>query len=55
MNRGHTKSFCVGVLEVIKTSERVLSETRCSGINEIGTFKVLKDLHEGAFHSRCGV
>ena len=32
------------VLEVIKTSERVLSETKCSGINEIGTSEVLKDL-----------
>ena len=43
------------VLEVIKTSERVLSETRCSSINEIGTSEVLKDLYEGAFHSKCGV
>jgi hypothetical protein len=43
---GHAKSFCVGVLEVIKTSERIVSETRCSGVNEIGALGVLKDLLE---------
>jgi hypothetical protein len=53
VNGGHAKSFCVGVLEVIKTSERIVSETRCSGVNEIGALGVLKDLLEGAFHCRC--
>jgi hypothetical protein len=43
-----------GVLEIIKTSERIVSETRCSGVNEIGALGVLKDLLKGAFHSRCG-
>jgi hypothetical protein len=51
---GHAKRFCVGVLEVFKTSERIVSETRCSGINEVGALGVLEDLLEGAFHSRCG-
>ena len=55
VDRGHAKSFCVGVLEVIKTGEGVVSEARCSGVNKIGALGVLKDLLEGAFHSRCGV
>jgi hypothetical protein len=28
MNRGHAKSFCAGVLEVIKSSERAVKEDR---------------------------
>ena len=29
------KSFCVGVLELIKSSKRVVSEARCSGVTGI--------------------
>jgi hypothetical protein len=32
VNRGHAKSFCVEVLEAIKTGEGVVSEARCSGV-----------------------
>ena len=54
VDRGHAKSFCVGVLEVIKTGERVVAEAGGSGVNEVGALGVLKDLLEGTFHGRCG-
>jgi hypothetical protein len=38
------------VLEIIKTSEGIVSETRSVGVNEVGALGVLKDLLEGAFH-----
>jgi hypothetical protein len=54
VNRGHAKRFCVGVLEIIKASERVVSEARGSSVDEDGTLGVLKYLLEGTFHCRCG-
>ena len=50
MDRGDAKSFGVRVLEIVKTSEGIISETRSVGVNEVGALGVLKDLLEGAFH-----
>jgi hypothetical protein len=50
---GHAEGFCVGVLEIIEASERVVGEARGSCVDEVGALGVLKYLLEGAFHCRC--
>jgi hypothetical protein len=54
VNGGHAKRFCVGVLEIIEASERVVSEARGCSVDEVGTLGELKNLLEGTFHCRCG-
>ena len=50
MDRGDAESFGVGILEIVKTGEGIISETRSGGVNKVGALGVLKDLLEGAFH-----
>jgi hypothetical protein len=52
MNGGHAKRFCVGVLEIIEASERVVSEARGCSVDKVGALGVLKNLLEGTFHCR---
>jgi len=54
VNGRHAERFCVGVLEIIEASERVVSEAGGCGVDEVGALWVLKNLLEGTFHCRCG-
>ncbi len=51
---GHAKRFCMGVLEIVEASERVVGEARGCSVNKVGALGVLKNLLEGAFHCRGG-
>ena len=55
VDRGHAERFCVGVLEIIEASERVVSEARGCSVDKVGALGVLKNLLEGTFHCRCGL
>jgi hypothetical protein len=44
VNGGHTEHFCVGVLEIIEASERVIGEATGCSIDEVGAVGVFKDL-----------
>jgi len=52
VNGGHAERFCVGVLEIVEASKRVVGEARGCSIDEVGALGVLKDLLEGTFHCR---
>jgi hypothetical protein len=52
MNGGHAERFCVGVLEIIEASERVIGEAGGCSVDEVGALGVLKNLLEGTFHCR---
>ena len=51
MKGAHDKRFSVGILEIIKTSDGIIIETRGCSVNEVGVLGVIKCLLEGAF--RC--
>ena len=50
---GHSKCFGMGILEIIKTSQGIISETRSCSLNEVGVLGVFENMLERAFHCGC--
>ena len=53
VNAVQVECFCVGALEIVEVSKRVLGEPRGCSINGVGALGVLKNLLKMAFHCRC--